>query len=153
MSLSQNLLYSRSRRVSGLLFLIRYSISCPKYEIQKSNFEFRDKTSIYYISITEYYIQYILMRAVSQICCKFKVNFLNTVRETNLLILNFWLKTFLKYVILQKNWHTALMIHTLNEELIRIIGACKNQLQEIMYKKLCVRNYMQRNLVNIKKNT
>lgn len=56
----------------------------------------------------------IIFRVVLRICRKSKVNFLDTVYENNLLILNFLLKNLLKFVILQKNWHTSFKYDMMN---------------------------------------
>ena len=44
---------------------------------------------------------------MSQICCKFEVNFFHSVEKIDLLIWNFLPNNLLRFVILQKNWHTA----------------------------------------------
>jgi hypothetical protein len=64
---------------------------------------------IKYVELREYF------RAVSRICCKFEVKFLYTMRVIYLPRWNFLPKNFMKFVIFQKNRHTAAFLDLLGQ--------------------------------------
>jgi len=57
MSLSHNLFYSKLSEFSRSFYMIIYSINCSKYEIQKSDFEFRDRLFAKNITEIKFFIK------------------------------------------------------------------------------------------------